>query len=166
MILTTKNLTLNTECTCMSSHIAWLNDRELMKYSEQRYQEHTIDTQLQYIRSFNEITRFWWEISPHGWPAVGSINAFIDPYNETADVGILIGVMQMRGYGTEAWQAVCDWLLKERPIRKIEAGCMSVNEPMLKIFYKTGMQIEGRRNAHFLFENKPVDLIQAARFRW
>ena len=41
---------------------------------------------------------------------------------------------------------------------------MASNIPMIKIFGKTGMVIEGRRRAHFLLDGKPEDLILAAKF--
>lgn len=85
--------------------------------------------------------------------------------NGVADVGILIGHAQIlrEGYGTEAWQVVCDWLLSDG-VRKIEAGCMATNLGMLKIFERTKMSIEGIRLGHFIQDGEPVNMIMAGRF--
>ena len=142
-------------------YIDWLNNKELMKYSEQRHIKHTISSQRHYLKSFDGENSFWWEINANSQP-VGSITAFCDWPNKTADIGLLIA-QQGNGYGTEAWQVIIDWLF-ERGIRKIEAGCMASNAPMIKVFSKTGMVIEGRRRQHFLLDGKAEDMILAARF--
>jgi RimJ/RimL family protein N-acetyltransferase len=145
-------------------HIKWLNDKELMKYSEQRHHAHTLASQRKYLASFDHVGSFLWEIIPHEMRLpIGTITAFCDWRNGIADLGIVVGTFQGRGYGTEAWQAITHWLFK-KGIRKIEAGCMASNAPMIKLFGKVGMVIEARRRAHFLLDSKPEDLIMAARF--
>jgi RimJ/RimL family protein N-acetyltransferase len=145
-------------------HIEWLNNKELMKYSEQRHRRHTLESQRKYLASFDHAASFLWEIyiTDHLVP-IGTITAFCDWRNKVADLGILIGEFRGKGYGSEAWTAICEWLFK-KGYRKIEAGCMASNAAMIKIFGKTGMVIEGRRRSHFLLDGKPEDLILAARF--
>ena len=146
------------------AHVNWLNDKELMKYSEQRHQTHTVFTQTRYLASFDHVNSFFWEIAPRDMQLpIGSITAYCDWPNKVAEIGILIGAFQQRGYGTEAWQAVCDWLFR-KGIRKIEAGCMASNMAMRKVFSKTGMNMEGRRYSHFLLDGKPEDLILVGRY--
>jgi RimJ/RimL family protein N-acetyltransferase len=96
---------------------------------------------------------------------VGTATASRDTANGTADLGILIGAtgLHRQGLGTEAWSLVRDWLFKIG-VRKITAGTMSVNSPMLRIFEKTGMKVEGIRRREFLWNGREVDLVLAAAF--
>ena len=97
---------------------------------------------------------------------IGTITAHVDPYNDVADVGIMIGEKNLwgNGYGPEAWQAFCDYLLGNG-IRKVECGCMSINFGMKHICRKTGMNYEGRRFAHFLVGEDTVDMLYFGRFQ-
>lgn len=143
--------------------VDWLNDEQLMRYSEQRHRAHTMQSQHDYINSFDYKNSFFWAIYCQSI-LVGSTTAYCDWPNQIADVGILIAPHSIKmGFGTEAWRGVCDCLIRHG-IRKIEAGCMASNEGMIKIFGRTGMIIEGQRRAHFLLDGKPEAMIMAARF--
>ena len=50
-------------------------------------------------------------------------------------------------------------LFSENNIRKITAGAMVVNAPMIKIMKKANMQYEYTKQAQFLLNGKPVDLV-------
>ena len=96
---------------------------------------------------------------------VGTISAYRDEFNQIANMGILIGKpYQGRRYGKEAWQAVMDWLFTQG-VRKIEAGTMAVNEPMLKVFRASWMQLEAEQKNHFLWNNQPIGLLLYAKFK-
>ncbi len=153
----------------VDAHVAWLNDKSIVKYSEQRHRKHTVASQWDYIKSFDQVRNHFWEISNNDGSydmPIGSITANIDTHNSVADVGILIGDKAQwgRGLGTESWQKVCDWLL-DHNVRKIEAGTMASNKGMLKIFFNTHMQVEGIRYRHFLLNGKPEDKIMVGRFK-
>ena len=147
--------------------VRWLNDPDVVKYSEQRHFRHTAGTQLDYLNKFPAIGHYR-EIY-YGGKFIGTMAAYVDRENSVADLGILIGDKEYwgKGLGTEAWQAFCDYLINNG-IRKIEAGMMGCNFGMVKICRKTHMEEEGRRWSHFLvdFHGQPVatDLIQYARF--
>ncbi len=124
--------------------VSWLNNKELMKYSEQRYLTHTQASQLRYIHGFKEPDQYK-KITVEG-KCIGSVNAYIDQINSVANVGILIGAPHVgKGYGPIAWGTFCGSLRA----RKIEAGCMAKNKAMIRIFEKNAMRLEGTRNYHF-----------------
>lgn len=154
----------------VDSHVEWLGDKEVVKYSEQRHLNHNCETQWRYIKGFDNITSYFWEIaqrhSEYDHP-IGTITASIDLYNGIADVGIMIGNKHMWGcgYGTDAWSVVCNWLLNDRKLRKVEAGTMEPNKGMLAIFYRTGMKVEGIKLNHFMLSGKPQNMVIAGRFR-
>lgn len=55
-------------------------------------------------------------------------------------------------------------MLQNHAIWKLTAGTMSVNEPMLRLIKRSGMQIEAIRPKHFVWGNKEVDMVQAAKY--
>lgn len=150
----------------LRSQINWLNDPDVVRYSEQRHKRHTIGTQLDYIRSFLDHPDNILREVLLGENMIGTISAYVDTKNRIADVGVLIGHgYQGKGYGYEAWRIFCDNLLDRVGMRKIEAGCMSINEPMIKVMKKYGMGEEGRRMSHFMVNGMYSDLVLYGRFR-
>ena len=124
--------------------VRWLNDRTLMKYSEQRHTVHTQASQLRYINSFKEPDQY--KKINFETKLIGTVSAYVDTINDIANVGILIGGPHGgNGYGEEAWRIFCNDL----GVRKIEAGCMAQNKPMIRVFEKNHMRLEGTRRAHF-----------------
>ncbi len=149
-------------------YVGWLNDPEVVKYSDQRFRQHTLESCRAYWESFAGTPNYFWALVARD-PAVGHIgnmNAYVEPRHGTADVGIVLGERGVwgRGYGAEAWIAVCRWLLDEAGLRKVTAGTLSVNEPMLAIMRKAGMVEDGRRIRQQMWEGREVDLVHAALF--
>lgn len=141
-------------------YVNWLNDPVLMRYSEQRHHTHDIASCSQYVDSFNGKDNLLYAIvDNHSQKHVGNINAYIDRFNQTADVGILISEGGC-GYGLCAWKKMLD-LLFSAPfsVRRITAGTMSVNLGMIRIFEQSGMSHEYSRLSHFYFEEEFVDLV-------
>ena len=97
---------------------------------------------------------------------IGNLSAYVDRANGVADMAVMIGEARARGagYGREAWQTASDWLLVQPGIRKLTAGTMACNAPMLATMWACGMVEDGRRRGQFLLEDEPVDLIYGARF--
>jgi len=150
------------------TYVDWLNDPEVVRYSEQRFRKHTLDSCEAYWQSFKGTPNYFWAIvRKSAGLHLGNINAYLDVVNNVADMGILIGSRESwgNGYGTEAWKAVCGYLFNSVGIRKITAGTMAKNEAMLGIMRKSGMVDDGRRIRHVLFEGSEVDMVHAALFR-
>lgn len=140
---------------------AWLNDKELMKYSEQRHVFHSFSSQQGYIKSFRYPSEFFEIHDDVG--LIGTITSDVDMHNGIANVGILIGEHRNSGLGQRAWSNFCSYLFGSG-IRKIEAGCMAKNIAMSLICTNTGMSLEGRRNRHFKVNGEYSDLLQYGRF--
>jgi RimJ/RimL family protein N-acetyltransferase len=150
-------------------YVGWLNDAELMRYSEQRHKKHDIENCRIYLKSFEGTANFFWAIEEIevGYGHIGNITAYVNEKNLLADVGIMIGAKEARNkhYGIEAWMGVCNYLFNNVPIRKMTAGTISLNIPMLKIMDATGMIEDGIRKKQFLVEGQEVDIIHKALFR-
>jgi RimJ/RimL family protein N-acetyltransferase len=149
-------------------YVGWLNDKETTRYSEQRHHVHTLASCRAYAESFDGTPNFFWAIIAHdsALAHVGNMTATVDAPNRVADLAIMIGEPHARGqgYGLEAWKRACRFLLGEGGMRKVTAGTMANNEPMLRIMRRSGMVEEGRRKRQFLADDKEVDAVLAAMF--
>jgi RimJ/RimL family protein N-acetyltransferase len=150
-------------------YVNWLNDKEVVKYSEQRHKQHTFESCKKYFESFANTPNYFWAISLRDTKAhIGNMNAYINTMNKVADIGILLGDREMwgKGYGLEAWKAVCDHLFDNVGIRKITAGTLVLNTGMLNIMIRSGMIEDGRRIRHYLFEGREVDVLHYALYAY
>lgn len=140
-------------------YLKWLNNESVTTYSEQRHRTHTTETQREYITSFVGSDHFFWEIQRTGNP-IGSITAYRDMSNRTANIGIMIGEYRLwgNGYAAEAWDAVGGYLF-DNGTRKIEGGCMATNLAMVNLFKKLGYTHEATVPGHFLRHGHPEDLV-------
>jgi len=148
-------------------YISWLNNTDLMKFSENRHREHTFESCREYLESFHNSPHFFWAVTMRKTGEhIGNINAYLDINNSVADIGIIIGEKSAfgKGYGSEAWNAVCNYLLNNKDIRKITAGTMASNRAMLRIMEKSGMIPDGIRKDHYLLNGKPIDIIHMAKY--
>lgn len=149
-------------------YVNWLNDPEVVRYSERRHKHHTLKSCQEYWDSFKGTpSNLWAVILLDKEKHIGNMATWKDIYDNRVDIGILIGEKGLwgQGYGVEAWKAMCNYLFKEEEIRKITAGTLSVNRAMRKIMKKTNMVPDGRRKRHCLWEGKEVDGIHMALFR-
>ncbi|KTD24318.1 putative N-acetyltransferase [Legionella lansingensis] len=149
-------------------YVSWLNDPEVVKFSEQRYYEHTLATCTSYFEAVEKTTDHFLAIEAltPNLGHIGNIGVAIDIHNRVADMSIIVGEKKAWGTGlaTTAWSAVLRELLMNQGIRKVTAGTMAMNESMLRLMKRSGMKIEARRARHFIWEGKEVDLVQSAIF--
>lgn len=150
-------------------YVGWLNDRALVRFSEQRHKHHTLESVRRYWQSFEGTPHYFWAIEEvkRGFGHIGNINAYVDRPNLIADIGILVGAREATNQhlGFEAWVGVIKWLFEREGLRKITAGTLSLNAPMLRLARRAGMIEDGMRKRHYLCEGQEVDLIQFALFR-
>ncbi len=150
-------------------YVSWLNNPEVVRFSEQRHRIHTLESCREYMKSFDDTPNYFWAVVAKDSELghIGNMNAYVDVNNSVADVGILIGEQRAwrKGYGSEAWIAVCRYLLHEANIRKVTVGTLLVNSAMLGVIRRAGMAEDGRRIRHCLFEGSEIDVIYAALYR-
>jgi ribosomal-protein-alanine N-acetyltransferase len=149
-------------------YVGWLNDKKTVRYSEQRHRTHTTASCRAYAKSFEHSPSYFWAIVAHDTflGHIGNMTATIDPINRVADLSILIGEPKARGrrYGLEAWQRACRFLLANDGMRKVTAGTMATNLPMMRVMRASGMVEEGRRKRQLLVESDEVDVVLFALF--
>lgn len=149
-------------------YVSWLNDPEVVRFSEQRFRVHTYESCREYMDSFEGTPNYFWGVTiDDGARHIGNMNASVDEKNLTGDVGVLIGEKSCwgKGYGFEAYEAAVDFLLRKVCLRKITAGTMELNKGMLRIMEKLHMKPDGRRRRHVLYNGRPVDVVHMAVFR-
>ena len=80
-----------TESDINDNYISWLNNLDVMRFSNQRFLKHNLESSLQYLSSFDNTNNLFISIrrlsddSP-----IGTMTAYISNNHRTADVGILI----------------------------------------------------------------------------
>lgn len=149
------------------NYVDWLNDKEVVRFSEQRHKTHTLESCLAYWQSLKNSPSLFWAIETKAKVHIGNITAHFDIANGSADIGILIGNKSCwgKGYGQEAFSTVCEFLLEHASIRKVTAGTMAWNVGMRKVMAKSGMIEDGIRKRHFLLCEEEVDLIFSAKYK-
>ncbi|MBU4198406.1 MAG: GNAT family N-acetyltransferase [Kiritimatiellae bacterium] len=145
--------------------VGWLNDSEVVRYSDQRHRTHTLESSQAYYKSFAGSPNHYWAIMANT-SMIGTLTAYVDEPNSVADVGILVGDKRCwrGGYGSEAFRAVVNWLITHRGMRKITAGTMAENMAMRGVMRKIGMHEEGRRERYYILDGREVDMVYATVF--
>jgi hypothetical protein len=122
--------------------IGWLNDKNLMRYSEQRYLKHTKVSCIKFYLDNLRNKNLYYAILDEN-RHVGNIRAVIDKFNSVADI---------------AWKKIMNILVK-KGVRKITGGAMKANKAMIKIFLNNGMKLEYRKIKHFKLQCSYTDLV-------
>lgn len=152
-----------------TKYLNWLNDKSLLRYSEQRKRHHSLDSCRSYMKSFEGTPHCFWAIesTAANGAHIGNMNAYIDESNSVADIGLLVGERSFgrKGCGTAAWMAGCDYLFRYVGIRKITAGTLAANLPMVRVCEKSGMEQDGIRREQAVVGGQALDLLHFCLFR-
>ena len=149
-------------------YVGWLNDPMVVRFSNQRFIRHTLETSRSYLASFLHTENLFLKIITRANPkTIGTIRVNIAVPHQTADIGILIGCREVwgQGFGLDAWSTLMNWCLTRGGIRKVTGGTMRANIPMVTIMEKSGMALEAIRPAQELLEGRPQDLMYFGKFR-
>ncbi len=149
------------------THLGWLHDAEVVRYSNQRFVQHTPQSCLAYLRSFDASPNHYLSVRlADSEQAVGTLTAYVNPHHGTADIGILMGERSVwgQGLGLEAFGLLADWLAVQPGMRKLSCGTLSCNRAMLKLAQRAGFTREAVRAAQELVDGEPADIVYFARF--
>ena len=150
-----------------NEYIGWLNDDEIVKYSNQRFLEHTKKTSKIYLESFHSSDNLFFSIKTlEDNISIGTITIYINKNHKTADIGILIGKKSCwgKGMGLDAWNTCITWLFDKKNIRKITAGTLDLNLGMISIMKKSGMQQEAVRSKQEYCNGDNRDILYFSKF--
>ena len=147
-------------------YIGWLNDPEVVKYSNQRFLEHTFESSEKYLKSFEGTPNLFIAIKELSTKRmIGTMTAYISIHHQTVDIGIMLGNRSYwgQGIGLEAWTILLNWA-KVSNYRKATAGAAAVNKSMINIMEKSGMQFEGLKVKQEIIGHSQIDLLFCGKF--
>ena len=148
-------------------YLSWLNDTEVVKYSNQRFKKHTIESSVNYLESFLGTNNLFLAIYLKEKNIfIGTMTVYLSEPHETADMAILIGKKSCwgSGVGLDSWVTVMEYLFRDISIRKITSGTLDCNLGMLKVMQKSGMIFDGLHKKQELFGNQAHDIIFYSKF--
>jgi len=146
-------------------YISWLNDQEVVKFSNQRFLKHTHKTSVNYFQSFERTPNLFLAIKDlSSKKIIGTMTAYISEQHQTADIGILLGNRDYwgKGIGFDAWATLVKWASAN--YRKVSAGAVAVNKPMIALMEKSGMEFEGLKKHHEIVNDCPTDVLFYGKF--
>ncbi len=149
-------------------YVSWLNDSEVMMFSNQRFVKHTLFSCKEYISTFKGTDNLLLAIlSKDTEQILGSINSYISTQHGLADIGIMVGDKTQwgKGIGLDAWLTLMDYLFNQRQIRKVTGGALNSNAAMVRIMEKTGMTLEATRPKHYIVNGELQDILYYAKYR-
>ena len=147
--------------------MAWLNDPEVVRHSNQRFVHHTLDSSLRYLQCFEGSGNLYASVRLAADDrAIGTLTAYRSLHHGTADIGILMGDRTCwgQGLGLQAFQLLANWLALQPGARKLTCGTLASNQGMLKIAQRAGFTREAVRVAQELVDGQATDMVLFARF--
>lgn len=157
------------EADATDHYLKWLNDYEVMKFTESRLKPHTIESLKNDIRNMNNDNNITFAmVEKDGNKHIGNIKlGNINWVHRYADIGLVIGEKDFWGKGIakEAIGLVVDYAFKIINLRKITAGIYVNNVGSLKTFQKSGFKQAYIEKEKYFFEGKYIDSITLEIFR-
>lgn len=157
-----------TETDISADYVRWLNDPEVVRFSNQRFRRHDEDSCRAYVRSFSGSDNLFFAVRLCADKRlIGTMTAYVSSHHGTADMGLLIGERSLwgQGFGLEAWSLLLNYLLDVLKLRKVTAGTLRCNAGMMKIMERAGMRMEAVRSQQELVDSEPQDILYFAKFR-
>ena len=144
---------------------AGMNDPAVMKYTESRFQTHSLEQIRQYVASVqaDPSSRFFAIIEHESGKHIGNIKiGHIHPVHRHADVGIILGDKTCwgKGYAAESLRLVAGYARQSLQLHKLMAGIYANNIGSIQAFLKAGFVAEGRFACHWFCDGEYVDGLQ------
>lgn len=150
------------------TYVGWLNDQDVVRFSNQRFIKHDRESCLRYLASFEGTDNMFLSIRrTSDERPIGTMTAYVSRHHGTVDVGIMIGDKSVWGcgLGQDAWNTLTRWLLARKDIRKLTAGALACNHGMVKVMERSGMRLEATRRAQECVNGLPEDILYYAKFQ-
>ena len=158
LMIILKRLDLDKDIT--KKYLKWMNDFEVQKYTEQKYQKHSIVDIKNFVKEKNKSKNeflFGIFLKKKGLNThIGNIK--LGPINyihKNAEISYFIGEKNMWGknYATLAIKKIIN-IAKKKGIKKIKAGLIEKNKGSEKVLKKNGFKIEGKLKSELFYNKK------------
>lgn len=148
-------------------YVQWLNNYEIVKYTEQKFFEHKKEDVIDFVKSklnsnIDLLFGIYFKNNHIGNIKLGPIIL----NSNISDISFLIGEKEYWGFGlaTKVVGAVVDFAFQEIKLAKVTAGCYANNLASIRVLEKNNFFKEGRRLSHLLYEGERIDSILFGRF--
>ena len=145
-----------------SKYVDWMNDPEVVFFTEQKYFNHDSDTVMQFVnQQWQSENNFLFGIfvndSHIGNIKLGPINW----YHKNATLSYIIGDKNYWGQGLAicAIEAAVDFGFNDIKLEKIWAASFCENIASIKALERNGFVIEGRLNKQLTLDGKRTDQV-------
>ena len=141
-------------------YVSWLNDSRHMQFSDQQFKVHDLESSRRYVQSFEDTPNLFLKAVNSAGSMVATLTLYIDPEHRVHNCGILVNPKETRrGYGRKAWAALTMEISPDLGARKIVAGCVESNQPMIRLFELSKMDFGARLRAEKEYSGKSEDIL-------
>lgn len=147
------------------AYVDWMNDPEVVRYTESRFVPHTIGSIRDFVQGFADspTSILFGIFSKEEHLHIGNIKLGpVNWHHGLADVALIVGDKNFwgRGIAAEAISMVTRYAFDELRLCKLTAGCYSDNKASEKAFKKAGFEVEAVRPLHHVCDGRRVDGIE------
>lgn len=140
-------------------YVAWLNDYEVTKFTEQKYFRHTLESAKTFVsQKFNSEDDLLFGIFFDG-THIGNIKLGPIRFEHmSAEVSYFIGEKKFWGKGiaSKCVETVVHFAVTELGLKKINASYYENNIGSAKVLEKCGFVVEGNKISDVIFEDKRI----------
>jgi ribosomal-protein-alanine N-acetyltransferase len=162
----TESLVVSTflEKDCTDNYIVWLNDPEVNKFLEVRFELQTFElARKRIIQCLQSDLVLFCKIEvprPQSY-LIGTCTIRLDNNHRVAEVGIMLGDRNSRGlgYAQEVMGAIKDLCFKDFDVRKLYAKIYSSNVKSINLFKRSGFVIEAVLTDYALLNGALEDVL-------
>jgi len=159
VILKKINLKKISKKNITSDYIDWMNDYEVVRFTEQKYYKHTQKKIENFLKKKNKdklslIYGIFFNDLLIGTIKIGSINQI----HKTADISYIIGNKNFwnKGIGSFVVRKICLIAFKKIKLKKLIAGTYSIAIGSQKVLIKNGFKLEGILKNQIYFNKKRI----------
>jgi RimJ/RimL family protein N-acetyltransferase len=151
-------------------YCAWLNDPEVNRYLETRFEPQTRERILAYVDAQNRAVNavFLAIVRRVDDVHVGNLRiGALDLVHRTATLALVIGEKAVwgTGIGTEAIDLATQYAFEHLDLRKLTARCYATNIGSIRAFEKAGWTREGIQRSQFVCDDAEIDGVWLGRAR-
>lgn len=144
------------------TYCGWMNDREVLQFTESRFSKHSLDSIRAYVeKEANQAgVTFLAVVLKATDQHVGSIKIHrVDKNHKHAEMSLLLGDKSSwgKGLGTEAISLMAEYGFSQLGLHKIFAQCYADNHGSIKAFKKAGFKQEGQFKDHYWLHDRYID---------